>query len=718
MIRKLLLLSAMLTIFIRTVFCQLQVSNTNAQPTLPAWDTYDFMKYGNIGATLYTGTVNYTVPIYNYKDADFAYSLSVDYATNGFRTNQPSGAIGLGWSLSSPGKIVREVNGIPDEVTITVTGGNGVAGFNLQGYSHVTKGDYNENIVCNRNNSLYACLENSDQTQFYDALPDTYSFNFNGYTGQFRRDNAKNGPDAFVFYDLSANSRSLTVKSFDEQFNIVLQDGNGYEYYFIVESFSKEQFSESVGATPTKVVKSWCLDKITAPNGRSIEFRYSNIVEENQVITDNNITYFPTLRYNFSVYADMNAASNSSSTSDITTHTNKIFNNKFTGVHFPNGESISVRYDVGVPERWQTIHNGDTLTTHGNYQRISTIEISKNQKTIKKASFTYNIKTGSGGKQNSNRYTFLQSIDITGEGLYTFDYYDMAGYPPLGTTKSDHWGYFNGNNGGIPKNKLFDYLIYDASYNESYSQNFKKDPDFTSSLSGSLKKINYPTGGYSTIEYEQHNCSMKLKRDSETDFIPELIQVEENGMRTNMPVGGIRLKQIINYTGTDAASDTVRYEYTDAAMPSVSSGSLINTPRYGLKYNTRSTPPKHVEYFNLTNSMFDYNHTHIEYSHVREIRSDAGYKDYYYTDYQSYPDSFTDASDIKENDNMKPGLNYWNTNNGGVICTSFNNPDIYVTNILTPTVSQQSKRGLLSREEYYAHDGTLIKKITHAYSFP
>lgn len=91
---------------------QLTSPENNSEPYIPNWETYEFMKYGTVGASLYTGTVNYSVPIYIYEDNDFNYNVTVDYATNGFRVNHKSGALGHGWSLCSPGIVTREIRGL------------------------------------------------------------------------------------------------------------------------------------------------------------------------------------------------------------------------------------------------------------------------------------------------------------------------------------------------------------------------------------------------------------------------------------------------------------------------------------------------------------------------------------------------------------------------------------------------------------------------------
>ena len=100
------------------VLAQLEIGRQNNQPQIPTWETYQQMIYGTIGTSLYTGTVNYSIPVYTYKDQDFEIPLTLVYATNGLKANHSSGLLGHGWSLSCMGLISRKVKGIPDEKTM------------------------------------------------------------------------------------------------------------------------------------------------------------------------------------------------------------------------------------------------------------------------------------------------------------------------------------------------------------------------------------------------------------------------------------------------------------------------------------------------------------------------------------------------------------------------------------------------------------------------
>ena len=684
---------------------QLTQSEQGDCPYIPTWETYEYMKYGNIGASLYTGTINYSVPIFEYKDEDFNYSISVDYATNGFRVNHKSGFLGHGWSLSSPGMITREINGIADEShkTICAHGGNGVQLF---GYNYTTTGQLNKFILVHNNNQAFTAMGNTSG-DYFDSHPDIYRFNFGEFSGSFRRVPSNSNKPSFIFFDCSSKSQSLVVDSISNDNNtIILVDGNGYKYRFLCGEFTKETNDDAIGALLEKRVRKWNLYEIIAPNGRYIQFIYtpfSNVSSLDK--SDHNVTYTPTLNYEHSFYAGTNEGNESS---DINVYASDVFSTRLIGILLPDKTHIYIDYIDGVKELRYTYPNGDVAESEGDNKRINSISICSSDGTLmKKASFIYDVVGGY--NNNDNRLTFLKSIDISGGGLFSFEYNTMTSYPPLGTIKSDHWGYFNGNNGGFNTTNFFSNISYDDNYNELYSPSFNKAPNFQAALSGTLRKISYPTGGFSTIEYEQHDCSKKVIRDNDSLFIPHLESLDINEL-----IGGVRVWRIINYTSDGMPSDTVRYEYKSATNNNLSSGILINVPRYGIKYTTENN--KYVERFNLCNSIYDFCSTHIEYSHIRECKSAAGFTDYIYNTYCDYPDDF-DAQLNEDNDHLLQLFGYY-SNGYNYILTRFSNPSPSVTNILTPIASSQTKRGLLSSTLNYNNEGVLISSKKYNYMFP
>lgn len=284
--KRILITLAVLSIVANTLTAQNNVPQPQDLQALPSWESYEFMKYGKVGASLYTGTVNYSVPIYSYKDNDFEYSLSVDYATNGLRVNHDSGILGHGWSLSYPGLVTREVCGIPDEYDNLCDGT--YLDKDLLGYMkrHST-GYFTRGVVTFLDNKSYPChIFQSDRAVAYETEPDIYSFNFCGYRGNFHMSYNENGQRCFVIYNTNTDSRCIDIKQFNinsiGDIEIVFIDGKGYEYLFQKGEYIYDYLGNwDAGTTMMReLIQSWYLHKIIAPNGRKIEFSYEYLLVE------------------------------------------------------------------------------------------------------------------------------------------------------------------------------------------------------------------------------------------------------------------------------------------------------------------------------------------------------------------------------------------------------------------------------------------------------
>lgn len=694
---------ALFTVFFNIASAQLTSSERGEKPYVPTWNTYEFMKYGNIGASLYTGTINYSIPIFEYKDDDFNYTVSIDYATNGFRVNHKSGHLGHGWSLSSPGMITREIHGIADESSKIIRP-IVEAETKLYGYNYMPTGELVGDILVHSEQNIPFTAMNGAGTESYDSQPDIYKFNFFGFNGSFRRLPSDIDNPKFIFYDCSSKSQSLEIDKISEDYeSIILIDGNGYKYFFCNGEYTKI-YPDGVDTPPINCIRQWKLCKITAPNGRSINFYYLSFEDNGGLDKSNhNITYTPTLAYNF---AFVPGVVNAYYSPNIDIYENDNFATRLIGIRFADGTRVGIDYIDGFKELRYTYPNGDTAESHDDNKKINSIKVySNNNSLLKHAFFEYYI--FGGNSKNDNHLTFLRSIDISGSGKFLFDYNTLTSYPPLGTIKSDHWGYYNGETGGFDTDNFFSNLIYDDNYNESYSAGFNRNPDYQAALSGTLSKITYPSGGFSSISYEQHDCSKKVIRSSFTEFLPKLIDLQQNEA-----VGGVRLKQVITYLSDESPSDTVRYEYSDIMDPTLSSGVLINFPRYGVQYTTDNQ--KAAKRFNLCNSIYDFNQTHIEYTHVREIKSATGYTDYHFSTYIDYEDEYEIEEDKQDRILLKE--HYFNGTN--YCAASYYNPDRFVTNLLTPFASAQTKRGLMTSVSKYNACGELLSAAKYNYNFP
>ena len=83
----------------------------------PSVESYSIVKYGGIKPALYTGSMTYSLPLHIYKDEDFEFPISLEYAFDGYKPAIHSGTVGYGWRLNCGGVITREIYGYPDDLS-------------------------------------------------------------------------------------------------------------------------------------------------------------------------------------------------------------------------------------------------------------------------------------------------------------------------------------------------------------------------------------------------------------------------------------------------------------------------------------------------------------------------------------------------------------------------------------------------------------------------
>ena len=92
--------------------------------------------YGDIPVSLFTGTPNISIPLYNIEVKDFVLPVSLSYHAAGIRPDQRASWTGLGWTLNVGGVITRNVNDMPDDYNNSnyYIGGNSGYYYNYNHY--------------------------------------------------------------------------------------------------------------------------------------------------------------------------------------------------------------------------------------------------------------------------------------------------------------------------------------------------------------------------------------------------------------------------------------------------------------------------------------------------------------------------------------------------------------------------------------------------------
>lgn len=724
--RTIILISAWVIGF--SVFAQLEIGKRNEQPNIPTWESYEFMKYGKVGASLYTGTINYSLPIYTYKDQDFELPITLEYATNGFRVNHSSGLLGHGWKLSCTGRITRKIRGIPDEIKFY--GSFFQSGISYDGFSYLSDTlELYPQLVYKNEGQIYTGLYDEYDNRCYETEADEYSFDFCGYTGSFQRNRNNSIKDGQVFfiYDASDSSRGLMIQtegslnsSVPESF--IITDINGYKYRFSVGEYILYRKDNSNPPNTEAIPISWNLDMIIAPNGRTISFNYSDIPNtkfgnRNDEIIHQNMSY-----YFMSAVCNNVPIGLQSSVNEV--HNTHVYKNRLQGINICGNVFISFDTIQGAEEWYYTdTYNNSYSKAHVDLTRIKRIKVSTREGFLKVCSLFYSDKDSI--NQNGYCVSFLTNVDISGEGKYSFSYNNQNDiYPFLGTNEFDHWGFYNGPHKGFQIrniNNLDGYLRYDTVYNE-INIGDAKSPSFLYSLYGTMNRISYPTGGYSIINYEPHDYSIEVcRRAAITPGMDTIYPIPRlDTLTIPKQVGGVRVKKIITYGASGDLLDSISYSYR-YEDDSKSSGILVNSPRYGICYNLDTiTENSHVikvtKYYNLANYMYDYSQPHIEYSFIKESRSNRGHKLYRYSSSSEYIDdmSFENQNQMRR----LPVATYGRLEDGRPHFFSYCPCSPLVELALTPVVSNQTKRGKLLNEYFFDENGLLLREKAYNYLFP
>jgi len=595
----------MLQLFIsanNSIFAQYEYNN---QFNIPSAQVWSFLRYGNTPQYLYNGTVRQDIPVYTYQDPDFTIPVSLSYASNGYMANVQASEVGLGWFINVGGSIVRQVREIPDE---NDWGTCDEFRYGYYSYHMLPSPPNAGGTIWERGESHYKHMDIVDANAqwrsflfshffqdptkgygFYnydleknvaaETLPDIFTFNFMGHNGKFMM-----GPQQKVYvYATNEPHGEYTIdltnlRKSDNQNNsskIVIKTADGYSYIFggadnfynIDSTVSDEQELIDWGNGSTCFIGydtqyHWPLTRIIAPNGRTVTFEYelyssANIKFEGSSgysgigILDGNGTIIGDGQYYHGYYCPIHRSTNVCCIKSI---------------HVNNDKKIEFTYNQNRKKEkgYARIQGLIELSTPPRLEKIS---IQSNNVVYKEAVLTHVYAPSTG-----NEVMFLKSVDITGDGKYQMEYYNVntgtdAGtvkpFPYHGTCGVDHWGYYNNKNEyNYP---FFPCFIYTESQFVEYHQ-----PDSTGAILGMLKKITYPTKGYSLFEYEKQKYCWSAENNLSNPFFP---------LKTSVPTrigGGLRLKKITDYASTNSYSSRT-YEYGD--------GFIRFFPKYSIEYN-------------------------------------------------------------------------------------------------------------------------------------
>lgn len=436
---------------------------------------------------------------------------------------------------------------------------------------------------------------------------------------------------------------------------------------------------------------SWLIKQITAPNGRTIKFNYSGYLEYK---TFRPWAYAQSKAYYESdpgVLGEKHSGILNSNQYGVVEYSQNGIN--LTRIEIDDKVSVEFHYGTKVKEKGY-LTTTFSLANTGLLEKIAILNTSTKD-TIKQCNMSFYTNNNPSG----NQITFLDVLQISGEDKYTFNYYDQDGqFPYHGTTGIDHWGFYTKKNTYTASN-LIPSIKYDSNMNEIVNT-ANREPKFEGGVMGMLKKITYPTKGYSIYEYESNDYYLKVGRNTKYECRPAILNRNEGGYKypdtyLAYPAGGVRISKITDFAGS-GESHYRKFIYNKYGR---STGILLHYPRY-LNSITYKEEGKHyffdseISGTKLSGLLLD--KAHISYSCVREIQNDNSYIDYHFSNYTDMPD---DTTPLRSNLLFK---------------VSILGPR-YVENLDRQPISHHLQRGQLLNKMTYDCDNNLISKTMRVF---
>lgn len=440
----------------------------------PSPGAADLGKAAAVEVGMFTGTAQFSVQLYTFKTPEFTIPLTLNYSSNGLKVDEMSSWVGHGWTLNVGGVISRYKKGLVDKP------GFRPAFPNWQGMTDVQKYDF-----CS---SVYS--------RAGDVEPDIFTFSFLNYSGKFVFD--ENGlPRLIPFINLKIETNSAPDGTYTF-FKITAPDG-------IIYRFSDLETASPV--TEPSFPTSWMLTSIVHPTGDSITFTYDYAYQ----------THYIGVSQNVSVRVAVSGASGPGFTFPSSVNNENI-------VYSHN--SVCVLKEINFHGYGKVIFEKSADRADAADYKLNRIVVKdylNNQ--IKTFQLVYKFKQNyylfpikvndivfSPPVNQHNYRMFLDSVkffDNTDQRIlfYKFDYNASDSLPARFSYAQDHWGYFNGRQ----NEELVQINDVPAAYRNLFlnliSGICSRKPDFRYSKKGMLNKITFPSGGYTTIEYEGHKNS-------------------------------------------------------------------------------------------------------------------------------------------------------------------------------------------------------------------
>jgi YD repeat-containing protein len=446
---------------------------SNIVPSSP--EAFKFTQYGGVPVNEASGVANVNIPLGEYTIGRINVPIILNYRSEGVKVDEMNGWAGMTWQLAAGGMITRVVNDRADDQYMeNPTISHQYRKFYTydQLLSFVPTGPfYNGEDLYNIN--------------IGDGEVDIFSFRFGNYNGSFFLD--ENFVPQLINRDQELKIELTGPLHNNLAFCITTPDG--LKYFFGGSGKSETTMMRTgVGAWTDPSQTTLYLAKIADINGDEVYFDYvggssRKLIGYNQTFekvynTKNwdyndftceqmiELVYYERLA-NLSASEILLDAQGSNAVSLIT---NNRTNDKIV---FNNTNNTNTQILRNIIDQIDFVNYSNTI--------------------FKKVKFEY---TDSSARKFLTKLSFLGEGEATTNNHYKFEYDNPQLLAPRFSMGQDHWGYYNGrlNANFIPR-------VDDAVLQIGFPF-ADRDAYFNYASKGVLKKIIYPTKGFSDFEYE------------------------------------------------------------------------------------------------------------------------------------------------------------------------------------------------------------------------
>jgi YD repeat-containing protein len=473
-------------------------------------------KFGEVPMNLSTGSTNYSIPVFTVAGNELSLPVTLNYSYDGYKPAQPVSWVGLGWSLNAGGVISQRIN-------------DKVDGKSPNSNYHFDSQTVIDNInTVNLDQAFLAGIA----TGAYDSEPDVFSFNFGNYSGKFIKFKGKYYCFPYQKFKITGTASSITI---------VVDNGTRY-LFDAIETTTAKSTSVSPYSIPT-YNSSFYLTKITnAANTESITLTY---IIEGTIVQPGSLSQ---------TYKEFISSENYNGNPEPSrlydpTHSNVTFINPLRLSSITSDKNTvtfqagPIRTDINQNLVGPNSYTGSARTLNNITVTDQFLNVVKNVR-LKQSYSGNTLRLDSLLEYDINKVDDVLAIDTTKYQRTAFDYYGV------GTTLKvdagvDHYGFFNGGSFGnilIP-----DFIVYGGP---------NRSAQLGGTLSGAMTKIKFPTGGYSTLEYELNRAS------GNSEYLKLNHTASKNLVRTNYNMNNVLISSSASFNINYLQDVTVHLERT------------------------------------------------------------------------------------------------------------------------------------------------------------